>query len=107
LPTSTHAAYALNYDIKIPNGTWSLYFNQNIHHSGDGASSWCMNFTENPVTVTATKGHTGRPPMGHMQQGQQSGASFSFAIQNHGDANSMGSTGDPDSTRAWAKASGW
>src|SRR5260370_7701080 len=55
-----------------------------------------MNFVENPVTVTATKGHTGRPPNGHFQQGQQTGASFSFNITNNGDANGKGSTGDPD-----------
>jgi uncharacterized repeat protein (TIGR01451 family) len=84
------------YKNTLPNGTWSLYFNQNIHHSGDGASSWCANFTENPVTVTATKGHTGRPPNGHFQQGEQTGASFSFNITNNGDANGKGSTGDPD-----------
>ena len=30
----------------LPNGTWSLYFNQNIHHSGDGAT--CPRLRDRP-----------------------------------------------------------
>jgi uncharacterized repeat protein (TIGR01451 family)/uncharacterized repeat protein (TIGR02543 family) len=80
----------------IPNGTWSLYFNQLTHSTGSGATAWCANFIENPVNVNAVKGHTGRQPNGHFQQGQQTGASFSFLITNNGDSHGLGSTGDPD-----------
>jgi large repetitive protein len=74
-----------------PNGTWSLYFDQTEHHTGDSAGSWCMDFTENPVTVTATKGHTGSAPSNDFVQGEQN-AQFTVAIKNNG----PGPTGDPD-----------
>jgi len=74
-----------------PNGTWSVYFDQLIHHSGDGASAWCMNFTENPVTVGVTESHTGSAPGNDFVQGEQ-GAQFTVNITNNG----PGATGDPD-----------
>ncbi len=70
-----------------PNETWALYAMDN---SGSGAGTigggWCLNFTENAVSVTATKAHSG-----NFTQGQQ-GAQFTLNITNNG----PGATGDPD-----------
>ncbi|MBZ5603097.1 MAG: Ig-like domain repeat protein [Acidobacteriia bacterium] len=74
-----------------PNGTWSVYFNQLIHHVGDGATSWCLGFVENPVSVSITEGHTGSAPNNHFVQGEQT-AQLTTSITNNG----PGSTGDPD-----------
>ncbi len=74
----------------IPDGTWSLYFNQLDIDTGNGAASWCMNFVENPVTVNVNKGHNGNAS-GHFTQGQQ-GAQFTVTVHNNG----PGPTGDPD-----------
>jgi hypothetical protein len=74
-----------------PNGTWSLYFDQTTHETGDGASSWCMNFIENPVTVTVTEGHSGTGTSGDFVVGE-TGAQITTVVTNNG----TGSTGDPD-----------
>ncbi len=68
-----------------PNGTWSLYFNQNIHDSGAGATGWCVDFVENPPQIAVTV-----PDSGTFTQGQQN-ASFTVEIVNNG----PGATGDP------------
>jgi Big-like domain-containing protein/dockerin type I repeat protein len=73
-----------------PNGTWSLYFDQTTHHTGDSAGSWCMNFTENAPAVSVVKSHTGPNPGNHFAQGGT--GSFSIVITNNG----PGPTGDPD-----------
>ena len=73
------------------NGTWSLYFDQTVHHTGDGASSWCMNFTQNPVTVTVTEGHSGTGTSGDFVVGE-TGAHITTVVTNNG----TGPTGDPD-----------
>ena len=81
------------YSNSNPNGTWSLYFNQLIHNATpplDGASAWCMNFTENAPSVGAVKSHTGPNPNNHFGQGGT--GSFSIVVTNNG----PGSTGDPD-----------
>ena len=49
-----------------------------------------MNFTENPVSLNATKGHIGPAPSNHFKQG--STGQFTISILNNG----PGSTGDPD-----------
>ncbi|HZU29428.1 MAG TPA: FG-GAP-like repeat-containing protein, partial [Bryobacteraceae bacterium] len=83
------------YANTLGNGTWSLYFNQLIHHSLDGATAWCMNFTENPVSAGVTEAHVGSDPNNHFVQGEN-GAQITTAIQNNG----TGPTGDPDQSDA-------
>jgi Big-like domain-containing protein/dockerin type I repeat protein len=73
-----------------PNGAWSLYFDQTLKSTGDGVTGWCMNFTENPVTVSVTESHLGSSPSNQFTQGQQ-GAQLTTVITNDG----PGSTGDP------------
>ena len=89
--TQGSTTFASAYDNTNPNGAWSVYFDQLIHHSGDGASGWCMNFVENQVAVAATKAHVGSAPNNHFVQGEQ-GAQFTIDITNNG----TGATGDPD-----------
>jgi hypothetical protein len=75
-----------------PNGTWSLYFNQTDHENGGGVNGgWCLNFTQNPVAVTPTAGHSGTGVNGNFTQGEQ-GALLKISVLNNG----PGSTGDPD-----------
>lgn len=90
------------YKNTLPNGTWSLYFNQNINHTGDGASSWCVNFVENAVTGTGITAHVGPAPANHMKQGGT--GQVNFTLINNGDSNDNGSTGDPDGSVARALA---
>jgi hypothetical protein len=78
------------YTNAIPNGTWSLYFDQTLHSTGDGVSSWCVNFIENAPSVGAVKSHTGPNPSNHFGQGGT--GSFSIVVTNNG----PGPTGDPD-----------
>ena len=82
------------YKNTLPNGTWSLYFNQNINHTGDGASSWCVNFVDSTVTGNGTTSHVGPDPNNHMRQGRT--GQVTFSLLNNGDSNRNGSTGDPD-----------
>jgi hypothetical protein len=62
--TAGSSTFASVYQNTIPNGAWSLYFDQTTHYSitPQGAVSWCMNFTENPVTVSVTESHLGSSP---------------------------------------------
>ena len=73
------------------NGTWSLYFDETTHGTGSGMTSWCVNLTENAVSVTATDAHSGTGIGGDFVQGEQS-AQITTAIINGG----TGPTGDPD-----------
>ena len=83
------------YKNTIPNGTWSMYFNQLIHDTGSGVNNgWCLNFTQNPVTVNVVKGMAGNVN-GNFKQGQQ-GAQLTINVHNNGDFAGNGSTGDPD-----------
>jgi Bacterial Ig-like domain (group 3) len=62
------------------NGTWSLYFNQNIHADNSGASGgWCMDFTQTAPTITATKG----PNALHVIQGD-TGDGITIDVHNAG-----------------------
>ena len=73
-----------------PNGTWSLFFNTTDFGSGEGAQSgWCLNFTENPVTVTAEANHVSS--FVPNQANAQITASISLASD-------TGPTGDPTGT---------
>ena len=72
-----------------PNGTWSLYFNQTESGTTGPQSGWCLNFTENPPTVTATTESTDT-----FTQGQPN-APFTINIDNTG---TTGPTGDPTGT---------
>ncbi len=83
------------YKNTVPNGTWSMYFNQLIHDTGSGVNNgWCLNFTQNPVTVNVVKGMVGNVN-GNFKQGQQ-GAQLTINVHNNGDFAGNGSTGDPD-----------
>jgi hypothetical protein len=74
------------------NGTWSLYFNQTDHESGNGINGgWCLNFTVNPVVVSATASHAGNGTGGNFTQGE-TGAEIHIVVANAG----PGPTGDPD-----------
>ena len=72
-----------------PNGTWSLYLDDGGPTGGGETTNinggWCVNFTENLPSVSATKSHSG-----NFAQGQQ-GAAFTVDITNNG----PGPTGDP------------
>jgi hypothetical protein len=78
----------------IPNGTWSLYFDQTIHHVGDGASGWCVNLTDNNVTGAVSESHIGPAPSNNFVQGGT--GQLTTAITNEG----TGPTGDPDGNHA-------
>src|SRR5580658_6175214 len=86
---ATHGSATLTsvFGSSNPNGTWSLYFNQTASATTGATSGWCLNFTENPATVTATTESTDS-----FTQGQQ-GAQFTVNTKNTG----SGPTGDPTS----------
>jgi hypothetical protein len=108
LPTALHFAtpagsstFASAYQNSIPNGTWSLYFDQISHATGGGLNGgWCANFIENPVTGAGNTAHVGPAPSNHMRQGGT--GTVTFSLLNNGDSNNLGSTGDPDQTVAHA-----
>jgi len=97
LPGTVHAAtpagpFTFNtgannaYSNKNPNGTWSLYFDQDIHDTGNGADNgWCLAFTENPPTLSGTKANGGA----HYIQGQ-SGAALTVVVHNQGPGSAGG-----------------
>ncbi|MGD0367790.1 MAG: Ig-like domain-containing protein, partial [Acidobacteriaceae bacterium] len=58
------------FDSQNPNGTWSLYLNQDNQSANSSMSSWCVNITENPPAIAVTL-----PGTGTFAQGQQN-ASF-------------------------------
>jgi hypothetical protein len=70
-----------------PDGTWSLFFNQNTAGTfASGATQgWCVQLVENPPVVTVLV-----PSTDTFAQGQQ-GASFTVTVNNTG----PGSTNDP------------
>ena len=72
------------FDTQNPNGTWSLYLNQDNQSANSSMSSWCVNLTENAPAVSATV-----PATGTLTQGKP--GSFTVSIENNG----PGSTGDP------------
>lgn len=75
-----------------PNGTWSLFFNTTNNVPAEGAQSgWCLNFTENPVTVTADESHNGTGTSGDFIAGET--AAQIITKVNVGSGN--GPTGDP------------
>ena len=84
---ATHGSATLTsvFGSSIPNGTWSVYFNQRASATTGATGGWCLNFTENPATVTATTESTDSFTQG--QQGEQ----LTVNIQNTG----SGPTGDP------------
>jgi len=67
------------------NGIWSFYLLDADQGSGGSVGEVCLNFTENPVSVTATTESTDS-----FRQGQQN-AQFTLNIKNNG----AGPTGDP------------
>jgi hypothetical protein len=75
------------FDSQNPNGTWSLYFNQDNQSANSSMKSWCVNLTENAPVVTANL-----PTTSTFIQGQT--GQFGLTIENTG----PGSTGDPTGT---------
>jgi hypothetical protein len=68
------------------NGTWSLYFNQNIHADDAGANNgWCVDFTQTAPTITATKGPSGL----HVIQGDV-GDAVTVVVHNAGSGGAGG-----------------
>jgi uncharacterized repeat protein (TIGR01451 family) len=84
---ATHGSATLTsvFGSSNPNGAWSLYFNQTASATIGATGGWCLNFTENPATVTATT-----EGIDSFTQGQQS-QQLTLNIQNTG----SGPTGDP------------
>lgn len=81
--------FAGTFNGTIPNGTWSLFFNEAAPEDSMGvANGWCLNFVENPPVAAATL--TNSSPF---TQGEQ-GAQFAVNVTNSG----PGSTGDPTGT---------
>jgi len=88
------STFANTFGTAIPNGTWSLFFNQVAGELPISvANGWCLNFTENPVTVQVNESHSGNGTGGDFVQGEQ-GAQITTSITNEG----TGSTGDPVGT---------
>ena len=76
------------------NGTWSLFWDVTDKALVEGTQKgWCINFTENPVTITPTLGYSGTGISSDFVQGEQ-GASITLDVTNNG----TGSTGDPAGT---------
>jgi uncharacterized repeat protein (TIGR01451 family) len=98
LPTSFNyaqpggsATFTSTFGSINPNGTWSLFFDMNTAQDSAGAANgWCLNFTENPVSVAVDESHSGAGTGGAFAQGQ-TGAQLTTVITNEG----TGSTGDP------------
>ena len=68
------------------NGTWSLYFNQNTHENGNGATNgWCLQFTENPPDLSVTSNNSPST----FRQGD-TGDSINFTVTNNGPGSSGG-----------------
>ncbi len=83
--------FASTFGSTNPNGTWSLFFNTANAVTAEGAQSgWCLNFSENPVTVTVDENHSGTGTSGDFIQGE-TGAQITTVITNNG----PGPTGDP------------
>ena len=85
-PTKGSSTFASVFGNSIPNGTWSLYFNQVDSATKGPYNGWCLSFTENPVTVDPTT-----ESIDSVTQGQQ-GAQFTLNVKNNG----TGPTGDPN-----------
>jgi subtilisin-like proprotein convertase family protein len=75
------------FDSQNPNGTWSLYLNQDNQSANSSMKSWCVNLTANAPVVTANL-----PSTSTFTQGQT--GQFGLTIENTG----PGSTGDPTGT---------
>jgi len=73
------------YESQNPNGTWSLYLNQDNQSPNSSMSSWCVNLTENPPVLAITKSHTGDFTQG------QTGAQYSVVVSNDGPGSTGGS----------------
>ncbi len=74
------------------NGTWSLYFNQTADDTTGGVNNgWCMDFTENAVSVGINENHVGTNGAGSNFVQGEAGAQLTTVITNNG----PGSTGDP------------
>jgi len=73
------------------NGTWSLYFNQNIHQASDGLTNgWCLDLTVTPPVLTITETHTG-PGAGNAFVANQTGT-YTIDVSNSGPGSTNGQT---------------
>src|SRR5580658_5003921 len=84
---ATHGSATLGsaFGSSLPNGTWSLYFNQTFSATTGAYNVWCLSFTDYSLTVSATT-----ESIDSVTQGQQ-GAQFTLNVKNNG----TGPTGDP------------
>ena len=75
-----------------PNGVWALYMTEDDAAGTAGAANgWCVNFTENTVTVAPTLGHSGSSGAGSSFVPNEQNAQITASILNNG----SGPTGDP------------
>ena len=85
------ATFASTFGNINPNGAWSLFFDMNAAQNAAGAvNGWCLNFKENPVSISINESHNGTGVNNDFAQGEN-GAQITTTITNNG----TGSTGDP------------
>ena len=63
---------------KDPNGTWSLYFNLNLHAQPGTINGWCLQLTQNAPDVSVVKSHSGNFRQGDI------GDTYTVAVSNAG-----------------------
>jgi hypothetical protein len=86
ITTGTSTLNGVFGDGRDGNGTWSLYFNQNTHEDGNGATNgWCLQFTQNPPDLSVTSNNS----PSSFRQGD-TGDSITFTVTNNGPGSSGG-----------------
>jgi uncharacterized repeat protein (TIGR01451 family) len=66
------------FESQNPNGTWSLYLNQDNQSTNSSMRSWCVNLTENPPVLAIEKSHTGNFTQG------DTGDTYTIQVTNNG-----------------------
>ena len=85
------ATFGSTFGDTNPNGTWSLFFDTLETATETDANGWCLNFTENRVTVSVDLNHQGDGIGTDFVEGE-TGAQITTVVQA---SNTTGSTGDP------------
>jgi hypothetical protein len=86
------STFANTFNSTNPNGTWGLFFNTTDFLAAEGAQSgWCLNFTENPVSVSVDLSHQGDGTGIDFVQGETSAQITTVVTA----GNTSGPTGDP------------
>jgi len=84
--------FASQFGNTDPNGIWALYMTEDDPAGAASAAyGWCVNFTENPVTVSVDLNHQGTGTGTDFVQGEN-GAQITTLVQA---SNTTGPTGDP------------